>query len=302
MKLLNRHILIRKILFLFLTFIVASCSETTFLINSAKRIGSWGDNPTYKVGNPYKINGKWYYPAINYEYDEVGYASWYGPGFHGKKTANGEIFNQNLISAAHRTLPLPSIVKVTNLENGKVLPFVRVNDRGPFAKNRIIDLSKKAAKELGFVNRGVAKVRVEILEDESRKFANELIQSKNKAKSAKIQNIEKKNLNPPVQETKSDDKENKVVKVVKEKSETDENFVLKDNKIAIQVGAFTDHRNAKSLIEKLSEFKAYIKREFIDDKYIYRVRIGPLSNINLANQLQEKLFQLGYTSSHLVMN
>ena len=114
MKLLNSHILIRKILFVFLTFLIASCSETTFLINSAKRIGSWGDNPTYKVGNPYKINGKWYYPAINYEYDEVGYASWYGPGFHGKKTANGEIFNQNLISAAHRTLPLPSIVKVTN--------------------------------------------------------------------------------------------------------------------------------------------------------------------------------------------
>ena len=298
MKLLNSHILIRKILLVFLTFTIASCSQTTFLINSAKRIGTWGDNPTYKVGNPYKINGKWYYPAINYEYDEVGYASWYGPGFHGKKTANGEIFNQNLISAAHRTLPLPSIVKVTNLENGKVLPFVRVNDRGPFAKNRIIDLSKEAAKELGFVNRGVAKVRVEILEDESRKFSNELIQSKNKAKSAKIQNIEKKNLNPPVQETKSD-KENKVVK---EKSETDENFVLKDNKIAIQVGAFTDHRNAKSLIKKLSEFKAYIKREFIDDKYIYRVRIGPLSNINLANQLQDKLFQLGYTSSHLVMN
>ena len=94
MKLLNSHILIRKILFVFLTLIIASCSETTFLINSAKRIGSWGDNPTYKVGNPYKINGKWYYPAINYEYDEVGYASWYGPGFHGKKTANGEIFNQ----------------------------------------------------------------------------------------------------------------------------------------------------------------------------------------------------------------
>ena len=82
---------------LLISFFLVGCSETTFLINSAKRIGTWGDNPTYKVGNPYKINGKWYYPAINYEYDEVGYASWYGPGFHGKKTANGEIFNQNLI-------------------------------------------------------------------------------------------------------------------------------------------------------------------------------------------------------------
>ena len=278
---------------------IGSCSETTFLINSAKRMGTWGDNPTYKVGNPYKINGKWYYPAINYDYDEVGYASWYGPGFHGKKTANGEIFNQNKISAAHRTLPLPSIVKVTNLENGKVLSFVRVNDRGPFARNRILDLSKEAAKELGFLNKGVAKVRVEILEDESRKFANELIQSNKKAKSAKVQNIKKKNLTPPVNDSNNEDKENKTKKM---KSETDENFVLKDNNIAIQVGAFTDHRNAKSLIDKLSEFKAYIKREFVENKYIYRVRIGPLKNINLANELQEKLFRLGYTSSHLVMN
>ena len=94
-----------------------SCSETTFLVNSAKRIGSWGDDPIYKVGNPYKINGKWYYPAIDYDYEEIGIASWYGPGFHGKKTANGEIFNQNKISEAHRTLPMPSIVKVTNLDN-----------------------------------------------------------------------------------------------------------------------------------------------------------------------------------------
>jgi rare lipoprotein A len=286
-------------LFVFFILALGSCSETTFLINSAKRIGTWGDNPTYKVGNPYKINGKWYYPAINYDYDEVGYASWYGPGFHGKKTANGEIFNQNKISAAHRTLPLPSIVKVTNLENGKVLSFVRVNDRGPFARNRILDLSKEAAKELGFLNKGVTKVRVEILEDESRKFATELIESKKKAKSAKIQNIEKKNLTPPVNDFNSANKENKTKKV---KSETDENFVLKDNNIAIQVGAFTDHRNAKSLIDKLSEFKAYIKREFVENKYIYRVRIGPLKNINLANELQEKLFRLGYTSSHLVMN
>ena len=195
MKLLNSQILIRKVLFVFFILALGSCSETTFLINSAKRIGTWGDNPTYKVGNPYKINGKWYYPAINYDYDEVGYASWYGPGFHGKKTANGEIFNQNKISAAHRTLPLPSIVKVTNLENGKVLSFVRVNDRGPFARNRILDLSKEAAKELGFLNKGIAKVRVEILEDESRKFATELVQTNNKAKSAKVQNIEKKKLN-----------------------------------------------------------------------------------------------------------
>ena len=280
-------------------FILASCTETTFLINSAKRMGSWGDDPIYKVGNPYKINGKWYYPAINYDYDEIGMASWYGPGFHGKKTANGEIFNQNIVSAAHRTLPLPSIVKVTNLDNGKVLSFVRVNDRGPFARNRIIDLSKEAAKQLGFVNKGVAKVRVEILEDESRKFVNELVKSNKNAKAAVVQEVEKKDLS--VNSNKSFKSNNKIIKDNVD-DELDENFVLKNNDIAIQVGAFSDHRNAKSLIEKLSEFKAYIKREFIDNKYIYRVRIGPLGDLSEANQLKDKLFDLGYTSSHLVMN
>ena len=280
-------------------FILASCTETTFLINSAKRMGSWGDDPIYKVGNPYKINGKWYYPAINYDYDEIGMASWYGPGFHGKKTANGEIFNQNIVSAAHRTLPLPSIVKVTNLDNGKVLSFVRVNDRGPFARNRIIDLSKEAAKQLGFVNKGVAKVRVEILEDESRKFVNELVKSNKNAKAAVVQEVEKKDLS--VNSNKSF-KSNKEIMKSNVDDELDENFVLKNNDIAIQVGAFSDHRNAKSLIEKLSEFKAYIKREFIDNKYIYRVRIGPLGDLSEANQLKDKLFDLGYTSSHLVMN
>ena len=189
---------------------------------------------------------------------------------------------------------------MTNLENGQVLSFVRVNDRGPFARNRIIDLSKEAAKQLGFVNKGVAKVRVEILEDESRKFANELVKSKKNAKAAVVQEVEKKDL--------SVNSDNSVVKSNQSTMNSDldeelvENFVLKNNDIAIQVGAFSDHRNAKSLIEKLSEFKAYIKREFIDNKYIYRVRIGPLDDLSEANQLKDKLFDLGYTSSHLVMN
>ena len=196
MKLINKFIRLKKkkLIFLIMFFVISGCSEATFLVNSAKRIGTWGDEPTYKVGNPYKINGKWYYPAIDYDYDETGYASWYGPGFHGKKTANGEIFDQNKISAAHRTLPLPSIVKVTNLENGKFLESVRVNDRGPFARDRILDLSKEAAKELGFVNKGVTKVRVEILEDESRKFANDLIDDNNKTEAAVVQKISKKEI------------------------------------------------------------------------------------------------------------
>ena len=276
-----------------------SCSETTFLINSAKRIGSWGDEPRYKVGNPYKINGKWYYPAVDYNYEEIGIASWYGPGFHGKKTANGEIFNQNKISAAHRTLPMPSIVKVTNLDNGKVLERVRINDRGPFAGNRIIDLSKKAAEELGFINLGTAKVKVEILENESREHAIKGNDIKvMQVEAAEVKEIKKIKLN--------DDSSNEITQKINQTQSKDKvkikNSILENKPLAIQVGAFTDHRNAKSLTKKLSDFKAYIERSFIDNKYVYRVRIGPIDNFNLAEQIKNKLFDLGYTASHLIVN
>jgi rare lipoprotein A len=124
----------------------------------------------YKIGKPYKVEGVWYYPKTDYDYRETGIASWYGPGFHGKPTANGEIFDQNALTAAHRTLPLPSMVQVTNLDNGRSIK-VRVNDRGPFSNGRIIDLSRRGADLLGFRRYGTAKVRVEILESESRRLA-----------------------------------------------------------------------------------------------------------------------------------
>ncbi|MEM8771141.1 MAG: septal ring lytic transglycosylase RlpA family protein [Pseudomonadota bacterium] len=120
---------------------------------------SAGPLPHYKIGKPYKINGRWYRPEEDPDYDRTGVASWYGRGFHGKATANGEIFNMNEMTAAHTTLPLPSLVEVENLENGR-RTLVRVNDRGPFAKNRIIDLSRQAARTLGFEQQGLARVRV----------------------------------------------------------------------------------------------------------------------------------------------
>lgn len=124
----------------------------------------------YKVGKPYQIEGVWYYPAEDYSYAETGIASWYGPDFHGKYTANGETYDMNDLTAAHRTLPMPSLVRVTNLDNGRSI-VIRVNDRGPFARGRIIDVSRRSAQLLGFENVGTAKVRVEILADESRQIA-----------------------------------------------------------------------------------------------------------------------------------
>ncbi|ATE65272.1 septal ring lytic transglycosylase RlpA family protein [Rhizorhabdus dicambivorans] len=112
-----------------------------------------------KIGKPYQVAGAWYYPADDRDYDEVGLASWYGDQFHGAPTANGEIFDMANVGAAHKTLPLPSYVEVTSLDTGRTI-LVRVNDRGPFVTNRIIDLSRRAAQLLGTERLGVARVRV----------------------------------------------------------------------------------------------------------------------------------------------
>lgn len=116
----------------------------------------------YKIGQPYQVDNVWYYPREQPDYDETGIASWYGPDFYGKSTANGETYDGNQLTAAHKTLPMPVNVRVTNLDNGKSL-VVRVNDRGPYARGRIIDLSRKAAQLLDVVQSGTARVRVTYL-------------------------------------------------------------------------------------------------------------------------------------------
>lgn len=115
---------------------------------------------TYKLGNPYRIAGRWFHPREEPGYDEVGLASWYGDDFHGRQTANGEVYDMNGLTAAHPTLPMPSYARVTNVENGRSV-VVRINDRGPFSRGRVIDLSKQTARILDFKRNGTAKVRVQ---------------------------------------------------------------------------------------------------------------------------------------------
>ncbi len=124
--------------------------------------GSPGPEGVYKLGRPYQIAGRWYYPEFDPHYDRVGIASWYGRQFHGQPTANGETFDRHELTAAHPTLPLPSIVRVTNLANHREVEL-RVNDRGPFVGDRLIDLSQEAARELGFERQGIARVRIQFV-------------------------------------------------------------------------------------------------------------------------------------------
>ncbi len=113
----------------------------------------------YKIGKPYTVAGNTYVPAEDPNYDETGTASWYGDGFHGGPTANGEVYDMHLLTAAHKTLPMPSYAYVHNPVNGRTI-MVRINNRGPFKGDRIIDLSREAARQLDFKARGLATVRV----------------------------------------------------------------------------------------------------------------------------------------------
>ncbi len=124
--------------------------------------GSDGWLERERVGPPYEANGRWYVPTPEPGYSETGTASWYGPQFHGQRTASGEVFDQEALTAAHPTLPIPSLVQVTNLENGREI-IVRVNDRGPFVGERLIDLSRRSAEVLGFESAGHARVHVRYL-------------------------------------------------------------------------------------------------------------------------------------------
>lgn len=153
--------------------VLAGCAERPKAPEVTATVDAARPGGRYKIGKPYQIKGIWYYPAVDYGYSEIGVASWYGPGFDGQETANGEIYDMNDLTAAHRTLPMPSVVRVTNLANGRSIKL-RVNDRGPFAQGRILDVSRRAAQLLGFYQQGTTQVQVDIEAEESRQIAQAL--------------------------------------------------------------------------------------------------------------------------------
>ncbi len=143
----------------------ASRVDPKYGVSSSPRVVEFGEpvpkgGGTYRVGKPYVVAGRTYVPEENINYRAEGLASWYGDDFHGRLTANGEVFDMTSLTAAHPTMPLPSYARVTNLANGKSV-IVRVNDRGPYHGNRLIDVSNTAARLLEFRDNGIGRVRVE---------------------------------------------------------------------------------------------------------------------------------------------
>ncbi len=308
---------------LLLIFLIGGCSQIELASHFGKKItGSHVKSQgKYKVGSPYTIKGKRYYPAVDYRYNKTGIASWYGPNFHGKLTANGEIFDQNELTAAHKTLPLPSIVRVTNLENGRSL-IVRVNDRGPYAHGRIIDMSKRSAELLGFKNKGVAKVRVQVLEAESRMVAQVAKSGRStngmevpmnhpsykpkqvKYTSAKQHVIQKphKNYNykvnnAPKQVVPGHIKNGKFYPdpIISE-------FPVTAQKIFVQVGAFSSREAAMSYASSLDRFgRAQIYPIIVDGVQYFRVRF-PAGNVSAADSLLRNLMNNGYKNALIVVD
>lgn len=154
---------------IFATILLVSCSSPIRLSNYPDSSQDFKSSPNTSAASqratmrPYTINGKTYYPTTVSVGDTAsGVASWYGPNFHGKKTSNGEIYNMNAMTAAHKTLPMNTMVRVTNLSSG-AQTTVRINDRGPFVAGRIIDLSKAAATSIGMIGAGTARVKLEVV-------------------------------------------------------------------------------------------------------------------------------------------
>ena len=153
-----------------LALLLAACGTTSNSTGTSPSPRDAVANPHQKIGTPYYVSGIRYVPREQPNYVATGTASWYGPKFHGRLTANGEVFDMERLTAAHKTLPLPSLVKVTNLENNRSV-VVRLNDRGPFSGDRVIDLSKKTAETLGMKEKGLAEVRVEYVGPADMKYA-----------------------------------------------------------------------------------------------------------------------------------
>ncbi len=274
----------------------------------------------YKVGNPYQISGVWYYPKEDTFYDETGIASWYGQDFHGSATANGERYDMDALTAAHRTLPLPTIVRVINLENGRSLRL-RVNDRGPYARGRIIDVSRHAAQLLGFYDRGTARVRVQF-EGRGEVGAappqddDEIASTRpSDVKAAPVSNIARGELAPPPGAIATaprtayqgvrvasagtamapipDVEPDGVVTTVPVPAKT---------QLWIQVGAFQSRANADRLVERLTYVGyAQVSKTLVNGRPLYRVRFGPLATVEEADSLLNKVIDKGQNGAQIVV-
>lgn len=262
-----------------------------------------------RVGPPYQANGRWYVPTPEPGYEQTGIASWYGPTFNGGRTASGEVFDQTALTAAHPTLPIPSLVQVTNLENGREV-IVRVNDRGPFVGNRLIDLSQGAAQVLGIENHGTARVHVRYLgpaprhvnADGSDAAPSSVSQAPAVAQNAAVEEGPQSLRPPPApaadnsqlaggRDDASMDEAPAPVRTVAASSA--------NGAYVVQVGAFSDPSNAQRVRDAVSgagPVSVDVRRSNAGAE-LFRVRVGPFGSREEADDARQNVAQLGYAEA-----
>ena len=301
--------------------LLAACAESRLAIHAAKQLTGEPEKPkprpAYKVGQPYQIGGVWYYPRVQADYNETGVASWYGEPFHGRDTALGESYNMNDLTAAHQTLPLPTKVRVTNLDNGRQI-VLRVTDRGPFGNGRIIDVSRRGAQLLGFHEKGTAKVRVQIEEglQEGEGFAVAAkpvdvdtsrlpAAPKGEVVAASLpplpgaQEAPSRPVAPVGARTTGISRELAPLRLPEEVH----TVPVGRAQLYVQAGAFTKSDNAGRLAANLLGIgPARVVNARIDGQAYYRVRIGPLSDVGVADEALRKVIANGIGDAHIVVD
>lgn len=281
-------------------------------------------SPHYKVGAPYKVAGRWYHPQVDENYRAVGVASWYGAKFHGRLTANGEIFDMNRLSAAHTTLPLPSMVEVENLENGRKL-MLRVNDRGPFVEDRVIDLSRAAARRLGFEDKGLARVRVRYVG--AARLADAAPSARRSGRKPARRAVAPAVAPPSGVDEGADEIANLIATIETAGFETPEQAPVMvsayapappsagvidisrldrapagDHRYVIKVGALSMLDNISGARSALSQYGAVTltREEPEGGEPLYHFKLGPFEDFHLAKARLEKVRGAGYSGAWLV--
>lgn len=316
------------------TLLIGGCSEVNLLSYGAKKYHAAHDKNSStvdnkgidrgvpKLGKPYEVAGVWYYPKVDNGYDETGIASWYGEPFHGRKTANGAVYDMHKLTAAHKTLPLPTDVRVTNLENGRSI-IVTVNDRGPFAHSRIIDMSYRGAQLLGMVEKGTAKVRVQVingggnLDQPIIAKPTTPVSEKNNVAAAPQAKIVSGTLAPPpnikaaplpkVEPLPTPAETTTETQLASASAYSAPSPIVSaapiaESEIFIQAGAFVDYNNANVLSARLSTMgPTKVSQVLVNGQDFYRVRVGPVQDIARADQVLENLINTGHTDARIII-
>ena len=290
-----------------LALLLSACAQTQLAVFAVKEIAreAPAGEGVYKVGQPYQINGIWYTPAEDPAYNKTGIASWYGRPFHGQRTANGEIYDMNTLTAAHKTLPMPSYVRVTNLENGRSL-ILRLNDRGPFVNGRIIDVSYRAAQLLGFSEKGTARIQVQAVDGPSENLiaaraANPGGGLEIDVAAAPRPQVAVDDLPPPAgvdvapvegfQPTLGLGIEPGVML-----------FEVAPTDMYIQAGAFAIYESANKLRSELEYLgQVAISSINIGGRQLYRVRIGPIASVARADATLAVVIDQGHAEARIII-